>query len=366
MKQIYRLVIALFLASSFAQAQIFPPEGLNMPGAYDLFTNPPNVLAAAGIQKLGGKFLVDTLLLTRTYRTTIFSETSIGDIVPGTYDWLFTSGPTSNYFQNKWSGTTVVMNTVQGYTKEAPPNNSVTVAESTWYQVNFLDNGYTNTSAIWMSTASEPVAITSVLQSPSGGTVSALTPVTVTANLLAAKPPDQNVFIRWTTDNFATSTMAAASMVTATQWSVTIPGQSGGTQVKYYALTSTLADPSSSPDLMTLRYNNNGGAMYAYTVPAPVYTITASAGPHGSIAPSGSVPVTSGNNQLFTFTPAGGYFVDSIVVDNVFKGDSGTYQFTNVTANHSIRVVFTHNVSETFRVYMGIMRSTGKFRPDSG
>jgi hypothetical protein len=76
----------------------------------------------------------------------------------------------------------------------------------------------------------------------------------------------------------------------------------------------------------------------------PPSTITAGAGPNGSISPSGAVSVPSGASQTFTFTPDAGYRVLALIVDGVTQGPGGQYNFTNVTANHTISVTFTPDV----------------------
>jgi len=72
----------------------------------------------------------------------------------------------------------------------------------------------------------------------------------------------------------------------------------------------------------------------------PTFTITASAGANGSIAPSGAVPVTAGANQGFTMTPDAGFHVDDVLVDGGSVGALAAYTFNNVTANHTIAVSF--------------------------
>jgi CSLREA domain-containing protein len=73
------------------------------------------------------------------------------------------------------------------------------------------------------------------------------------------------------------------------------------------------------------------------------FTILSSAGPNGSISPSGSTPVPSGANAAFNFTPSIGYHVDSVIVDGVNKPSASSYTFISVTANHAIRVTFAIN-----------------------
>ena len=77
------------------------------------------------------------------------------------------------------------------------------------------------------------------------------------------------------------------------------------------------------------------------SVHGPLFTITATAGPGGKISPDGSVKVTSGNDQTFTFIPDAGKAVDTLTVDGKQVSLTGmTYTFTKVTANHTIAVTF--------------------------
>ncbi len=71
-----------------------------------------------------------------------------------------------------------------------------------------------------------------------------------------------------------------------------------------------------------------------------VYTISASAGPNGSISPEGNVPVSHGSDRLFTITPDPGYTVADVEVDGVSIGAVTSYQFTSVAAPHSISASF--------------------------
>ena len=74
------------------------------------------------------------------------------------------------------------------------------------------------------------------------------------------------------------------------------------------------------------------------------YTITVTQGPNGTVAP-GSLIVNFGTDQTFVFTPALGYRVDSVIVDGAKLPTSTTsYTFTNVIANHTLRVTFAINL----------------------
>ena len=72
-------------------------------------------------------------------------------------------------------------------------------------------------------------------------------------------------------------------------------------------------------------------------------TITASAGPGGSIDPTGDVTVDSGADKTFTITANDGYVTDQVLVDGANHPaavTSGSYTFTNVTAAHTIAATF--------------------------
>jgi hypothetical protein len=70
------------------------------------------------------------------------------------------------------------------------------------------------------------------------------------------------------------------------------------------------------------------------------YTITASAGPHGSIAPQELLRVEYGGSASFDITPDEGYHIDSVLVDGITMGDTSSWTFNDCSANHSIRAVF--------------------------
>jgi hypothetical protein len=70
------------------------------------------------------------------------------------------------------------------------------------------------------------------------------------------------------------------------------------------------------------------------------FTITASADPNGSIAPSGAVTVISGASQAFAITPDAGYHIADVLVDGASVGAVASHDFTNVIANHTIAASF--------------------------
>jgi hypothetical protein len=71
------------------------------------------------------------------------------------------------------------------------------------------------------------------------------------------------------------------------------------------------------------------------------FVITARAGPHGTITPSGKVDVAEGAGIAFTVRPDVGYAIDAVTVDGFHKGISDTYEFFAVRSNHTIGAAFT-------------------------
>lgn len=272
MKHLYRryatiagsllMMAAALLISSDGVSQIYEPEGINMPGSWNAWTNPPTNLAlASSTQVTGGRIeRIDSGTL--RWQTIFSVSATSGDLLPGSYEWLFTSGPSTNYYQNKWSAANVVMDSLQAYTKEGAANNTVTLAEGKWYTVNFEDVGYTSNRAIFMQTSGEPAEITGV-SVPASVSPNSAAAITVTVG--SAPSIEERFFVRYSTDAWATSAVVQAIM-TGTTGTAQIPGQANGTVVSYYALSTTKATLTANFDLYTIHWNNNSGSNYTYTV----------------------------------------------------------------------------------------------------
>jgi predicted ester cyclase len=119
-----------------------------------------------------------------------------------------------------------------------------------------------------------------------------------------------------------------------------------------YHIQSVLVDGSSVGAVSTYPFTNVTGnhtiaASFApdSSQPATYYTITASAGAHGSMSPSGTVTVASGANQAFTIVPSAGYHIQSVLVDGSSVGAVSTYTFSKVAGNHTIAASFAIDTS---------------------
>jgi hypothetical protein len=84
-------------------------------------------------------------------------------------------------------------------------------------------------------------------------------------------------------------------------------------------------------------------SLYAIVRPATSdgssYTITATAGPGGTVTPE-KVSVPGGGTLTVKITPAEEHQVDTVTVDGVPVKSSGTYTFNNVYRNHTLTATF--------------------------
>jgi len=327
-RKLYHSLFVIFLFGfllSFyqpTQAQIYAPEGLNMPGAWNGWTNPPsnNLALANPSQVTNGRV---TKITTGTVRwQTSFSVANSGaDLSGGTYSWLFTSGPASTPFANKWANVNVVMNSLQTYVKEGSSNNSITLINGKWYTMNWQDQGYVNTSAIFMETSAEPVTITQVTQTPVDVTYTDA--VQVNIQFSGTPSAEEKCYVRYSNDGWATSAIAAVNITTNTG-TATIPVQLAGVTVSYYILTTTITNPASNFDMLTLKYNNNGGTNYDYEVIGDLcgehVVSTTPVFPQVGTAVTLTFNAVAGNAALQNY--AGDVYVHTGVITNLSANDA--------------------------------------------
>jgi hypothetical protein len=81
-----------------------------------------------------------------------------------------------------------------------------------------------------------------------------------------------------------------------------------------------------------------GGSVADVTI--DTWTITASAGAHGTVAPAGAVAVAEADSQRFTLTPAPGYHLAGVLVDGAPVGTPASWTFHAAAADHAITAGF--------------------------
>ncbi len=70
------------------------------------------------------------------------------------------------------------------------------------------------------------------------------------------------------------------------------------------------------------------------------FVIQASAGPNGSISPTGDIALPAGSDQTFNMTPDPGYYIADVMVNGISVGNPSSYTFEDVRSNQQITVTF--------------------------
>ncbi|VBB44626.1 hypothetical protein TRIP_D260040 [uncultured Paludibacter sp.] len=177
-------------------------------------------------------------------------------------DW--NNGWGSGYWFNNWNSVWNVNYTSSGlsnaYVKNFGTNQYMSVVTS-------ISLTGTTSKFGFMKTSASPINISTV----SGGVTNVSTGVAVNVSitLSSTKCAEEYILVRYTTNNWSTSSFVTATG-SGTNYSATIPSQSSSCTVQWYALTSTLSSPSTDTDYLTLSVNNNSGSNYSYTVINPI------------------------------------------------------------------------------------------------
>lgn len=108
-----------------------------------------------------------------------------------------------------------------------------------------------------------------------------------------------------------------------------------------YIIAAVLVNGLNVGQVDSYTFNNilSNQQIHAVFTPA-TSTISSTAGPGGTIMPSGTFTVNHGSNITFVIQPANGFRIDSVVVDNINVGPISTYQLLQISANHTIRAWF--------------------------
>jgi len=111
----------------------------------------------------------------------------------------------------------------------------------------------------------------------------------------------------------------------------------------------------------TATVNGNTSVTATFNLFNPkTYSITATAGSNGSIAPAGTSAVTLGGSQVYTITPASGYQVADVRVDGTSVGALTSYTFNNVVAAHTIGATFSKKLSTSTYSLFVYKKGSGK------
>ena len=167
--------------------------------------------------------------------------------------------------------------------------------------------------AVFDNGASAPVTIGSVTRTISSNDL------TVTATASAAAGANEKIWLRYSKDNWSTSTTTEMTFTSGTSYAATL-NLTSGDFVSYYVLTTinqTAAPAEADVDFFTVNYNNNSGKNYTVQI-----------GPF------------SGNYYIPQGTNAKGFDLLSTAVNNInttgVGGDVVFYITSDITENNDI------------------------------
>ncbi len=181
----------------------------------------------------------------------------------GTREFLFHQNGTTWY--KVWYDTVSSFNIIKGaYTGAGDVYNiKINTNDQNYYTFNVKYNTSNGVDFCVIETDYEPKSISTVTQSPAGYFQLPNQNLTITATMSAQLSTNEKAFIRYTTDNWATSQFVAMSHTSGNNYQGTIPGQASG-EVKYYILTTIQNTPAhNTVDFHTLNLNNNSGTNYS-------------------------------------------------------------------------------------------------------
>ena len=195
------------------------------------------------------------------------------------------NGTGSQYFRFgvDWSGITAQRTKTIGADETISPNtpyslnNSCTTSGAMIINVQSINNRYVfktkNAESnpigdfIFFEIQGSVQSVSVVSQSPfSSGVISSI-PVTITANTNSYLNTGQGIYLRYTTNNWSSSTVIPMTG-SLTSFSANIPPTAANTTVSYYVFTSgsgLTIDPNFA-DWYTINGNTNNGNNYSYTV----------------------------------------------------------------------------------------------------
>jgi len=152
----------------------------------------------------------------------------------------------------------------------------------------------------------------------------------------------------WGAQSNYDGTYTISGLVTGT-YTVYTSG-SGIYSAQYY---NGVVDQAAATLVSVIQGQNTASINFMLTELPSSYVISASAGSHGSITPSGAVSVPIWGVQMFTIMPDAGCHVTDVFVDGVSIGAADYYMFAGVSSNHTISASFEPGVYTVTGISMG-------------
>ncbi len=253
-------VVALFVAT-FSASIASAWTTMNLPGTWDGF----NAADTSGPFRMNKVSPPGTPAGSDWFTNVMFVAASGGDVTGGTYQFKLAA---EGSFASNWGGATVSIDGTTTFAWISANNGTITVQNGAFYSFRTLNPPSGNNAVIGvMKISARPVSVSRLSQSPTVPRTNDI--VTVNIGLSASKSPEEHIFVRWTTNSFATSTFVEASG-SSTSYSAMIPAMPNDATVSYYVFSSTVTPGSGlnsgNVDSLTLNLDSNAGNNYSYTV----------------------------------------------------------------------------------------------------
>ena len=250
----------VLLAAAFSTETAFAWATMNIPGAWDGFNASDTT----------GPFFMNKVSPPGTpagmdwFTNVMYVAASGGDVTNGAYQFKLAA---NGSFGNNWGGGAAVGIDSITSMGSIGANATITLTNGFYYSFRTLNPPAGGTAVLGvMKTSVRPVTVSRSSQSPVVPRTNDI--VTVNITLSAAKSTEEHIYVRWTTNNFAASTFAAA-LGSGTSYVATIPAMPNAATVVYYVLSSTITQSgslnSANADTLTLNLDSNGGNNYTYT-----------------------------------------------------------------------------------------------------
>jgi 1,4-alpha-glucan branching enzyme len=257
----------------------------------------------------------------------------------GTFVGVLTPQGTGNQFFRlgvDWSSTTAQKTITIGSDVAVSPNteyklnSSCTTSGAMFYNVPNTNYRYVfktkdggvapKDSFIFFEVHGDVRTISAVSQSPISANVGGGQDVTVTATTNGNLNTGQSIFIRYTNNNWTSSTIAPMNS-SGTIHTFQIPGFNAGTSLQYYVFTSSpnVTINQGNVDFYTFNANTNSGQNYSYTVKRVTVT-----------------PILPNENDLVTIT-----FDAS---NSPLQGAQKVYLHSGVSSTSTSLTTFNHTV----------------------
>ena len=252
------------------------------------------------------------------YTTTIHAASDgTGDTTPGMHSFNLVANQS---YANQWGGVTVniddftVLRSVSGTV--LGPTSTISLEDGFYYSFRLLAQIYQGNSSRLlgvMKTAAPPVSVSLGAQTPTAPTANDSIVISIVTS--QSPSPQEQIYLRWSTDTFLTSNMIVATPGgDGIHYSAVIPPQQAGTSVEYCITTSTVdltqAATSGIIDSLTLSTSPHshyvvaeGATPTATPTPAPSPTPLPNAAPLQKpvligLTYNGATPFIDGTNLI--------------------------------------------------------------------